>query len=93
MRDQQATLLSPGCFLAVLRASQLAVSEISSSPVPPPLGFSTSQVEAPGSATPQFFLMLDYDGTLVPIAPHGIISKILQEDGSREEEGVPGLER
>ena len=42
---------------------------------------------------PQPFLALDSAGTPVPIAPHGIISKILQEDGSREEEGVPWLQR
>ena len=93
MRDLRTTLLSPGCFLAALHADQVASAEGASSPVLPQHGPSTPHVEALCSAAPQPFLALDSAGTPVPIAPHGIISKILQEDGSREEEGVPWLQR
>ena len=93
MRDLRTTFLSPGCFLAALHADQVVSAEGSSSPVLPQPGSSTPQVEALCSAAPQPFLALDYEGTPVPIARHGIISKILQEDGSRDEEGVPWLQR
>jgi hypothetical protein len=93
IRNLRSTLLSPGCFLAALRAGQPTSSEVSPSPVPPQHEVSTSPVEAPCSAAPRLFLALDYGGTLVPIASYRIISKILQGDGSKEEEEAPRRQR
>ncbi len=67
MSRPESTFLNSGCFLAALAAGQLPMTR-SSFMLPRHL-LSIPNLDALCRAAPRLFLGLDYDGTLVPIAP------------------------